>query len=113
MDYFMENFLTYILWVKFFICGMYLLHTVRGPSIWDRLLGMNLIATKTIMIIALFASINGITFLLDFAIIYALFGFIGTIFIALFLSKYKLGKIRQQQEKDGKETKTQTEGGEA
>ena len=90
------DFLTYVLYVKFFIVAMYLLRAVRGPSIWDRLLGMNLIATKTIMIIAIIASINNITFLLDFAIIYALLGFIGTIFIALFLSKNKLGKVRQE-----------------
>jgi multicomponent Na+:H+ antiporter subunit F len=58
-----------------------------GPSVWDRLLGMNLIASKIIIIIMLFASINQSAFLLDFAIIYALSGFIGTIFIALFLSE--------------------------
>jgi len=58
-----------------------------GPSVWDRLLGMNLIASKIIIIIIIFASESGISFLLDFAIIYALSGFIGTIFIALFLSE--------------------------
>jgi multisubunit Na+/H+ antiporter MnhF subunit len=36
------------------------------------------------MIVA-FASISGTAYILDFAIIYALFGFIGTIFLALFL----------------------------
>ncbi|MCL2753654.1 MAG: monovalent cation/H+ antiporter complex subunit F [Defluviitaleaceae bacterium] len=118
MDYFLENFLTYVLLIKFFIVAMYLLRTVMGPSIWDRLLGMNLVASKTIMIIAIFASMNEITFLVDFAIIYALFGFIGTIFIALFLSKYKLGKIRHGKndaspKADKVDTKTQTQGGDA
>jgi multisubunit Na+/H+ antiporter MnhF subunit len=37
---------------------------------------------------------GGLAFLLDFAIIYALSGFMGTIFIALFLSDRKLGKRR-------------------
>ena len=63
-----------------------------GPSVWDRLLGINLINLKIIVIIMLYASINEITFLLDFAIIYALSGFIGTIFIALFLSERNIRK---------------------
>jgi multicomponent Na+:H+ antiporter subunit F len=58
-----------------------------GPSVWDRLLGMNLVHSKIIVIIIVFSSITELTFLLDFAIIYALSGFIGTIFIALFLGE--------------------------
>ena len=60
---------------------------VFGKFLWDRLLGMSLIYTKMIVAIIFFASINETAFLLDFAIIYAMFGFIGTIFIATFLSK--------------------------
>jgi len=70
----------------------YFVRVIIGPSVWDRLLGLNLILSKTIIIIILFASIEERTFLLDFAIIYALSGFIGTIFLALFLS----GRDRQK-----------------
>ena len=66
-----------------------------GPSVWDRLLGMNLIASKIIIIIIFFSAITGMTFLLDFAIIYALSGFIGTIFIALFFSERDMRKGKQ------------------
>ncbi|MCL2857401.1 MAG: monovalent cation/H+ antiporter complex subunit F [Oscillospiraceae bacterium] len=41
--------------------------------------------------IAVFASINGAGYILDFAIIYALSGFIGTIFVALFLMERQKG----------------------
>ena len=58
-----------------------------GPSVWDRLLGMNLISAKIILIIIFFSAIVEMNFLLDVAIIYALSGFIGTIFIALFFSE--------------------------
>ena len=61
-----------------------------GPSVWDRLLAMNLISTKIIIIIVFFSATEGIDFLLDFAIIYALSGFIGTIFIAMFLAERDL-----------------------
>jgi len=74
----------------------YLARVVMGPSVWDRLLGLNLILSKTIIIIVLYASISNTTFLLDFAIIYALSGFIGTIFMALFLSQRDMQKGRRK-----------------
>ena len=74
----------------------YLGRVIIGPSVWDRLLGMNLISTKIIMIIIVLASIYERSFILDFAIIYALSGFIGTIFIALFLSERNLRKRRRE-----------------
>jgi len=72
----------------------YLLRVIFGPSVWDRLLAMNLITAKVIMIIISFASIYDMSFMLDFAIIYALSGFIGAIFLALFLSQRDLKKRR-------------------
>jgi len=83
-----------ILWVMFVLLALYLIRVLKGPTIWDRLLGMNLISTKIIVVIIVFASLRGTTFLLDFAIVYALMGFISTIFIALFLSERKLGRKR-------------------
>ncbi|MCL2226186.1 MAG: monovalent cation/H+ antiporter complex subunit F [Oscillospiraceae bacterium] len=64
----------------------YCIRVAVGPSVWDRLLGVNLISSKIIIIIILYSSLNDLPFLLDFAIFYALSGFIGTIFIALFFS---------------------------
>jgi len=69
-----------------------------GPSVWDRLLGMNLIASKIIVIIIIYSSISEMTFLLDFAIIYALSGFIGAIFLALFLSERDMIKSKENKE---------------
>lgn len=81
-----------ILWIMFALLAIYLIRVLKGPTIWDRLLGMNLISTKIIVVIIVFASLSGTTFLLDFAIVYSLMGFISTIFIALFLSERKLGR---------------------
>ncbi|MCL2874047.1 MAG: monovalent cation/H+ antiporter complex subunit F [Defluviitaleaceae bacterium] len=85
----------FVLWAMLGLLTLYVIRAAIGPSIWDRLLAMNLIATKTIIIIIAYASVEGLAFLIDFAIIYALFGFIGTIFIALFLSEHRLGKRRR------------------
>ena len=81
--------LSAVLWIMIVCSFLYLWLTIRGPSVWDRLLGKSLMATKIIIMIILLASINESAFLLDFAIIYALSGFIAVIFIALFLSKRK------------------------
>ena len=86
----------YVIWVMLFLLVLYLVRAIKGPSIWDRLLAMNLIATKIIVIIVVFASLAGEAFLLDFTLLYTLSSFIGTIFIAIFLSKQRLGKRREK-----------------
>ena len=80
----------YILWVMLLFLLLYIVRIVKGPSIWDRLLGMNLISTKIVIIIIIFASFQDTAYLLDFAIVYVLLGFIGTIFISRFL----LGRVK-------------------
>ena len=75
-----------IFWVLIGFLFLCFIRLLKGPSIWDRLLGMNIVATKIVVIIIVYASINETAFLLDFAIIYALSGFIGTIYIALFFA---------------------------
>ena len=68
------------------LLAVYIAKIIQGPSIWNRLLGMNLVSTKIILIIVVFASIYNSGFFLDFAIIYAIGGFIGTIFLANFMA---------------------------
>ncbi|MCL2380228.1 MAG: monovalent cation/H+ antiporter complex subunit F [Treponema sp.] len=85
-----------LLWVMLAYLVLFLVRVVRGPSIWDRLLGMSLVSTKIIVIIVISASLTESAFLLDFAIIYALFGFIGIIFVALFLAERSSGKKKEE-----------------
>ncbi len=63
------------------------LRILLGPSIWDRLLGLNLVTSKTIMIIIIIAVIRNQTFLLDIALTFALLSFIGIIFIAVYIQR--------------------------
>lgn len=62
------------------------LRAVIGPTLWDRLLGFNLIASKLVMLVILVASIKGTSLYLDIALIFALFGFIGVVYFTKFLS---------------------------
>jgi len=74
----------YIIWVLLVFLSLYFVLAVRGPSVWDRLLGLNLLSSKILIIVIVFASFRDTSYLLDYAIIYALSGFIGTIFLTRF-----------------------------
>jgi multicomponent Na+:H+ antiporter subunit F len=74
-----------VFWVLLAFMFLYLIRTIQGPTIWDRLLGMSLISVKVIIMIIAFASFYDRGYLLDYALIYSLFGFISVIFIAFFI----------------------------
>ena len=80
----------FLIWIMFLFLSLYIVRIARGPSIWDRLLGLNLISTKIVIIIIIFASFHDTAYLLDFAFVYVLMGFIGIIFITRFL----IGRIK-------------------
>lgn len=87
MSYILDHAMSVIFWVMVAFLLLSFIRLVNGPTIWDRILGMNIIATKIVAIIIIYASINDTAFLLDFALIYTLSGFIGTIYIALFFAE--------------------------
>lgn len=72
----------YILLGVFVLASISAFRIAIGPSVWDRLLGLNLVASKLVMMIVLVACIKASAFLLDVALIYALLGFIGVTFMA-------------------------------
>ncbi|MBN2794796.1 MAG: pH regulation protein F [Clostridia bacterium] len=76
----------FIVIVVFFIT-LSILRVIIGPSIWDRLLGFNLVSAKLLILIVLLASYFQSSLILDIAITYAVLGFIGTVFIATYIQK--------------------------
>jgi len=58
-----------------------LVRALLGPTIYDRIIAMNMLGTKTILLIAVFAFLTGRHDLLDIALVYALINFIGVIAI--------------------------------
>lgn len=56
-----------------------LVRALMGPTVYDRIAAMNMLGTKTILLIAVFAFMTGRHDLLDIAIVYALINFIGVI----------------------------------
>jgi multicomponent Na+:H+ antiporter subunit F len=69
----------------------YLYLLIKGPSVWDRLLALNLFSVTMIIVMIIYALIENLGYLLDIAIVYALLGFIGIVFMARFIQRK--GKI--------------------
>lgn len=67
------------------LTGLY--RVLRGPTVWDRLLGSALFSSKVIIIAILIGSLIDRSFAVDIALIYAVFGFLGTIMIARFVER--------------------------
>lgn len=59
----------------------------QGPTAADRVIAINIIGTKTVVIIALVSYIYSKDFFLDVALVYALIAFIAQVGIAKYLEK--------------------------
>ena len=68
-----------------------LLRALRGPTIHDRILSVNIMGTKTVIFLALLGSLEGRTGFLDIALLYALINFISTIAILKYKELKQLG----------------------
>jgi multicomponent Na+:H+ antiporter subunit F len=77
-----------LLLILIFAC---LLRAAIGPTAADRVAAINVIGTKTMVLIALVSFISGQEYFLDVAIIYALISFVMTLGVARYLERGTLG----------------------
>ena len=63
-----------------------------GPTVYDRILAVNMFGTKTVLIIAVIAFLTGRPDLLDIAIVYALINFISIIAVLKFFEYGELSR---------------------
>ena len=61
-----------------------IVRTLLGPTVYDRIMAVNMFGTKTVLIIAVIAFITGRYDLLDIAVVYALINFIGVVAVLKF-----------------------------
>ncbi len=73
-----------MLLVLTFLC---LIRAALGPTTGDRVVAINVIGTKTMVIIALVSFLFGQEFFLDVSLVYALIAFILTIGVAKYMEK--------------------------
>ena len=71
-----------------------------GPTIFDRVLAVNMFGTKTVLLIAVLGFLMGRPEFLDISLVYALINFIGTIAVLKFQTVGDLGAAGYD---DGKE----------
>ena len=87
----MNDFLLYATIVLTFIIAIPLIRVVKGPTLFDRILATNAIATKTIVLICLIGFLFGrIEMFIDIILAYAILGFIGSLAIAKLIQSPKI-----------------------
>ncbi len=79
------NFFNIIFIVITILIVAVIIRVIKGETVWDRLMGINMISSKINIIIVLLALYYENGFLLDIAIAYGILGFIGIILMARFL----------------------------
>lgn len=89
----MESFLwgvAILLLLNAFLC---LYRAYRGPTVADRVLAVNIVGTKTLVVLALLAFVFHRNLYLDVAVVYALLNFVVTLAAARFL---ETGRLREE-----------------
>lgn len=86
----MDQFFLYSAVVLTIIIAVPLVRVVKGPTLFDRILATNAIATKTLVLICLIGFIFGrIDMFIDITLAYAILGFIGSLVIAKYIESPK------------------------
>lgn len=87
-----------VLGVLLFLC---LLRAILGPRIADRVVGINMIGTIVIMMIAILALMLGEGYLVDIAIIYAMLSFLAVVVLAkIYIGVYLARKAKEGDENE-------------
>jgi len=68
-----------------------LARALLGPTLYDRILAVNAMGTKTVLIIAVYGFLTDRPEFLDIALVYALINFIGTVAVLKFFEYGDLG----------------------
>ncbi|MCH7855798.1 MAG: pH regulation protein F [Gemmatimonadetes bacterium] len=72
-----------------------MIRALLGPTLYDRVLALNIFGTKTVLLIAVLGFLAGRPEFLDLALVYALINFIGTIAVLKYFEVGDLGKASE------------------
>ncbi len=78
-----------------------MVRALLGPTVYDRVLAVNTLGTKTVVLIAVMGYLMGRPAFLDLCLVYALINFIGTIAVLKFFEYGDLGHPRRRGEERG------------
>ena len=65
---------------------------IKGPTVYDRMLAVNVFGTLTVVLIAVYGFLSGRPEFLDLALVYALINFIGTIAVSKYVEYSHMGR---------------------
>jgi len=84
----MKIFLFYVLVLLAILIGAYLYRVLRGPTVFDRVLGLNGISTKAIiLLIVIGIYFERVDMFIDIATGYALLNLVGALAVAKYLEQ--------------------------
>jgi multicomponent Na+:H+ antiporter subunit F len=88
----MKNYLDILLYVQIGLSLICLYRVLRGPTIPDRMVGVDIFGILVVGICAIIAIQTGKSFILDIGIAWIILSFIGTLTLAKYLTGKKLNE---------------------
>jgi multicomponent Na+:H+ antiporter subunit F len=88
----MTDLLTVLLYIQISMSAVCLYRIIRGPTIPDRMVGIDIFGILVVGICAIIAIQTGKSFILDIGIAWIILSFIGTLTLAKYLSGKKLNE---------------------
>ncbi|HIA19469.1 MAG TPA: pH regulation protein F [Planctomycetaceae bacterium] len=87
-EYSAEVFFLFVLIAITLLIGVYLYRVLRGPTVYDRVLGLNGISTKAIILMVVIGTVyERVEMFVDIATGYALVNLVGSLAIAKYLEE--------------------------
>lgn len=88
----MDQIILYGIYFLLGSCIVSMIRVVSGPSVVDRMIGLNLVSAQILALLVLVALREGRTIYLDVALVYDIFGFIGL----LAMTRYLAGRRKKE-----------------
>jgi len=73
-----------------------LVRALKGPTVYDRVLAVNMFGTKTVLLLTVIGFLTGRPDFLDLSLVYVLINFIGTIAILKFVEFGSLASKKEE-----------------
>lgn len=78
-----------------------LIRALKGPTIYDRILAVNVFGTKTVLVVALVTFVSGHADLIDVALVYAMINFIAVVAVLKLVKMRDLARAGEGDITDG------------
>jgi multicomponent Na+:H+ antiporter subunit F len=88
----MSNYLNILLYIQIGLSGICLFRIIRGPTIPDRMVGVDIFGILVVGICAIISIQTERSYILDIGIAWIILSFIGTLTLAKYLSGKKLNE---------------------